>query len=240
VDLPAGSYVGGIVTLTGGLRLAGRWIGFPAPPRDTLTLPAGRTWKASYLVLKNGDFHWRRMRKGYETGDVAERALAEMGFAGKPPYRLELKQGTLDRLAYEALLTAEKGGIAGRCVNPAGKALLMHVPLRIRKLNRRCASALWRSVTKRLDWFACFGNEGYVTFDADRTVDFYAGAVARCAPALFVSAVLWNDKEAWFRVNNPTNREITTTFATVEAIRGYKPIRKRITVPAGRSLDVRE
>jgi hypothetical protein len=71
-------------------------------------------------------------------------------------------------------------------------------------------------------------------------VEFYAGNVAVCDPALFVSVVYWDGKEAWFRVNNPLKTDVTTAFATVPAIRGFKPVRKTITVPAGTSVDVRE
>jgi len=240
VDLPVGSYAGGIVPLTPGLRLHNRSIGFPAPQPDTLTLYKGTAWQASYLVLKSGSFHWRQVQQGYEVDALAERALAEMGLRGQPPYKFELSQGRFDALAYVADFTAANGGIADRCVNDKGQELLMDVPLRIANMNPRCAAAVWRRDSPVLDYFACFEGKGMVTFNADKTVEFYAGNVATCDPALFVSVVVWNDKEAWFRVNNPTRRDITTEFATAPAVKSFKALKKTVTVKAGSSLDVTE
>jgi len=241
VDLPVGSYVGGIVTLTPGLRVEGRQIGFPSPPADTLTLYEGTTYAASYLLLKGSPYHWKSMNQGFEGMDaVAEPALAMMGFRGTPPYALNLREGTLDALAYTASCTARDGGIAGECVNANNVPLLDTIPLVIKGLNPRCASALWRADASRLEYFAAYQGAGLVTLNADKTVAFYAGNVATCDPALFVSVVVWNAREAWFRVNNPTTRDITTTFATAPAITVYKPLTKQITVKAGTSVDVKE
>ena len=154
--------------------------------------------------------------------------------------------------------------------------MLDNVPCEIRGLNPRVASAVWRSDTNRLEYFARFpevGTVGYrgqpdgswkpelvkqdpfdtaqgrpfgvatgagmLTFNADKTVDFYAGNVATCDPALFVSVVIWNEKEVWFRVNNPTDKDIETELATPAAIKGFKPVKQKITVRAGSSLDVK-
>jgi hypothetical protein len=163
-----------------------------------------------------------------------------MGFRGAPPYAFKLTQGKLDKLAYFADFTAANGGIAGRCENPKAQPLLLHVPLRIAGLNPRCDAAVWRADTPNLEYFDCFHGTGYVAFSGDKTVDFYAGNVATCDPALFVSVVIWNAKEAWFRVNNPTRRDITTDFATAAAIRGYRAVKKAITVKAGTSLEIRD
>jgi len=70
-------------------------------------------------------------------------------------------------------------------------------------------------------------------------MDLYAGNVATCDPALFVSVVIWNGKEAWFRVNNPTDKDIETEIATPKAIKSFKPLKQKITVKAGSSLDVK-
>ena len=70
-------------------------------------------------------------------------------------------------------------------------------------------------------------------------MDLYAGNVATCDPALFVSVVIWNGKEAWFRVNNPTDKDIETEIATPKAIKSFKQLKQKITVKAGSSLDVK-
>ena len=49
----------------------------------------------------------------------------------------------------------------------------------------------------------------------------------------------WDAKIAHFRVNNPTTRDVTTDFATVAAIRGFKPVKTKITVKAGMSVEVK-
>jgi hypothetical protein len=240
IDLPVGSYAGGLVPLTPGLRLDGRTIGFAAPPASSFNVAQGTTWHARFLLFRAAPFHWRYMSQTAPADAVAEKAMTQMGFRGKTPYRFELTQGRLDRLAYIADMTAASGGVAGTCRNPASEELLCDVPLRIQGLNPRCPAALWRSDQARLEYFGCFQQQGYVTFNADKTVEFYAGNVAVCDPALFVSVVYWDGKEAWFRVNNPLKTDVTTAFATVPAIRGFKPVRKTITVPAGTSVDVRE
>ena len=239
VELPVGSYAGGIVPLTEELRLSSSGIGFPAPPADTLTLYEGTSYTARYLVLKGSSFNWRVLQQGYEVDAVAPEALQEMGFAGQTPYTLGLAQGKLNKLAYVANCTAEKGGIGGTCTNAAGKTLLYAIPLRIHGLLPRCAAALWRADAARLDYFGIFQNDGLVTLNGDKTVEFYAGNVASCDPALFVSVVMWNDKEAWFRVNNPTTHDITTIFATASGFRGYAQVNKTITIKAGQSVELK-
>lgn len=64
--------------------------------------------------------------------------------------------------------------------------------------------------------------------------------MAICDPALFVSVVIWNEKEAWFTVNNPSDKDITTTFATAPTIKGCKGVSKQITLKAGTTLDVKD
>ncbi len=39
--------------------------------------------------------------------------------------------------------------------------------------------------------------------------------------------------------HNPTDKEVTTSFSTAAAVKGYKPIKTKITVPAGTSVDVK-
>jgi len=238
VELPVGSYVGGIVPLTQGLYLDGRSIGFRAPPPDMLTVPEDTTWTASYLVLKASPFAWNNMNAGYDVDVVAERAMSEMGFAGKPPFVFDLKQGRLERLACCAELTAANGGIAGVCRNETGKKMLVNVPLRIRGLNPRWPSAVWRADSATLDYFTCYEGEGRANFDADKTVEFYAGNVVSCDPSLIVEPIIWNANEAWFRINNPTTHAITTDFATTPCIKGFKVLQKTITVPAGASVEL--
>ena len=239
-ELPIGSYAGGLVPLTAGLRVDGRTIGFAAMPADTSVLPAGRSWHAKYLLLRANSFHWRNSNGSFPADALAEKALTQMGFRGEPPYTFQLTCGKLDKLAYIADFTTDKGSIAGTCKNDRGDMLLYDVPLRMSGLNGRCATVLWRSDSPTLVYFGCFNGQGYVTFNADKAVDFYAGNVAECNSDLFVSPVVWNSKEAWFRVNNPTDRDIVTEFSTPAAIKNFKPVRKTITVPAGASLDIRE
>ena len=112
--------------------------------------------------------------------------------------------------------------------------------MRIGGLNPRCAAAVWRSDSDTLDYFDCFRGKGYVTFNADRTVEFFAGNVAITDPALFVSVANWDEREAWFELHNPTPQDITTSFATAPAIRGRKPVATKVTVKAGSSLKIRE
>jgi hypothetical protein len=238
--LPVGSYAGGIVPLTEGLHLDGRNVGVIADPGKK---PKGTTWTARYLTLRGRRYHWKvnRMRGSKEDAvdDRAEQALAEMGFRGKTPYQFKLKQGRLERTAYFAHLAAEKGGIAGKCINTSGRPMLMHVPMLISGLDNDSEMIVWRSDSDRLNAFASFEDKGYASFDADKTVDFYAGNAAVCDPQLTVSMVIWDKDTAWFRVHNPTQKGITSSFVTAAAVKGLKQVKTTITVPAGRSVEVK-
>ena len=238
--LPVGSYAGGIVPLSEGLHLDGRQIGILAAPGKKRK---GTTWQARYLTLRGRPYHWKTNRSRGTKDDVvddrAEQALTEMGFRGKTPYEFRLKQGKLDKTAYFAHLTAQNGGVAGQCINKSGKPMLIYVPLLITGLDNDSEIVVWRSDSKILDAFAAFEGQGYVSFDADKTIDFYAGNAAICDPELTVSMVIWDADTAWFRVHNPTDREIKSTFATPTAVKGFKVMKTTVTVPAGASVEVR-
>jgi len=242
IDLPAGSYVAGVIPLTDGLALYGDRFGYRVPQTDVANAPEGSRWTARYLILDSLPFHWRHDRNWPEStvDDKALQALAEMGFRGKPPYSLELKQGKLERTAYYAHLAAQDGGVSGRCVNGTGKEMLFFVPFLINGVNPRCACVLWRSDTGALEHFASFHGTGYVSFDADKTVDFYAGNAAVCDPRLTVEIVSWTPEAAHFRVHNPTREDIAGAFATPAAIQKYRPLKQQVTVKAGASVDVKD
>ena len=161
-----------------------------------------------------------------------------MGFRGKTPYTLTVKQGALDSLQYIASCTAAAGGVGGTCENPGKTELLTYVPLVIKGLNPLCAAALWRSDAENLEYFGVWYGTGYVPFKADASVDFFAGNVATCDARLSVSVVEWTKDVARFRVHNPTRGEIITDFATVPAFKGYKAVAKSVTVKPGTSVDV--
>ena len=169
--------------------------------------------------------------------DQAEQALTEMGFRGDTPYQFTLTQGKLAKTAYFAHLEAQNGGVAGKSVNTTGKPMLMYVPMLITGLDTDSEMVLWRSDTKDLDAFAAFEGRGYVSFDADKTVDFYAGNAAICDPKLVVSMVVWDAEAAWFRVHNPTDEPITSDFATAPAVKGLKALKTTVTVAAGTSIE---
>jgi len=241
LDLPVGSYVAGVIPLTPGLALSGDRFGYRVVPGELNNVPEGTEWRVRYLILDAAAFHWKHGRDWAETrvDDKAVQALVEMGFRGQTPYAFELRQGKLDGTAYCARLTAENGGVGGRCVNETGKEMLFHVPLLIAGLDSRAACVLWRSDTARLEPFATFRGTGYVPFNADRTVEFYAGRPALCDPRLAVEVVEWSADSAIFRLHNPTEAAIEGEFATVGAVRGFKALAARITVPPGASIEVR-
>jgi len=237
-DLPVGAYVGGMIPLMPGLRLAGREVGFAAPPRDTLTIPKHTTWKAAYLLLFGKQLYWRNRKPEAPVDPVAEQALRQMGFRGETPYRLVLRQGELANLAYIADVDAADGVVAGRCENAANEELLYYLPLRIRGLNSRVPAALWRSDSDQLEYFGIFHGTGYVFMDADSSVDFFAGNVVQTDNALFVDVVEWTADTVSLRLNNPTVRAIETDVR-MASIPGHKPLQTHVTVPAGATLEIR-
>jgi len=131
------------------------------------------------------------------------------------------------------------GGFAVQSVNTTGKPMLMYVPLLITGLDTESEMVLWRSDTKDLDAFAALGGRGYVSFDADRTVNFYAGNAVICDPKLTVSMVIWDAGTAWLRVHNPTDQPITSPFATPPTVKGFKALKTTVTVPSGASVEVK-
>jgi hypothetical protein len=241
-ELPVGSYVAGIIPLTPGLTLNGDRFGSRVAPGDLGNVPEGTQWSARYLILDSTPFVWKHARDWNDTAvdDKAVQALTEMGFRGKTPYALELTQGKLERTAYHAFLTAQNGGVSGRCVNESKREMLFHVPFLISGVNPRIALVLWRADTGALEHFAAYQGVGYVPFNADKTVEFYAGHAAVCDPRLAVEIVDWTPGRASFRVHNPTSREITTDFVTPAAIKGYKAVKTTLTIKAGASVEVTE
>lgn len=240
VDLPVGTYAGGIIPLTKGLRLYDREIGFPAPTDLATVVPRDTSWQAQFLIIKGGQFLWRGHFDDWSVDELAERAQQEMGFAGQTPYRFEMKNGYLNKIAYIAGFKADNGGIAGKLHNPNNHDLLYEIPLQIADLSDRISVALWRSDQNELTYFATMNGVGYVPLNADKTVDFYAGQIVNTNTSLFVRPVIWNAKEAWFRINNPTDQPITTHFKTVSQIQGYCPVDRMITVPAGSDFQIKE
>ena len=98
---------------------------------------------------------------------------------------------------------------------------------------------LWRSDYQGLEPFAAFEGQGYVSFDADKTVDFYVGNTAVCDPRLTISMVIWDSKTAWFRIHNPTDQDIKSLFITAKAVKNHLQINQAITVPSGSSIRVK-
>lgn len=240
LEIPVGAYVGGIVPLTEGLHLNGRQLGFSTAPG---VYPAGTSWTVRYLMLRNQKFFWKTNRcRGFNAEIVdnhAEQAMNEMGFRGKIPYTLKLNQGKLEKTAYFAHLAAQNGGVAGKNENKSGKHMLMYVPMLITGLDADSEMVLWRSDSKYLEAFAAYEGEGYLSFNADKNVDFYVGNIAVTDAKLAVSIVTWSKDEAHFKVHNPTHTEITSDFATVAAIKGFKPLKIKVTVPAGATVEVK-
>jgi len=64
--------------------------------------------------------------------------------------------------------------------------------------------------------------------------EFLKGYDAR----LLIQQLKDGNSRAWFRAHNPTDREITSPIATPRAVRGLKPLKTTVTVPAGASVDV--
>ena len=240
LNLPVGTYAGGVIPLTPGLRIEKRQLGFAAKGG---VLPAGTKWSARFLMLRDRKYRWTTNRKRHFNREIvdqhAEQALTEMGFRGKLPYELRLTQGKLEKTAYIAHLKAEDGGIAGKNINKSGKPMLMNVPMQIQGLDEDSEMVLWRSDSPYLEPFAAWQSQGYLSFNADKEVDFYAGNIARCDSRLAVSMVSWTKDQAHFRAHNPTEKSITTDFVTPAAIKGYHPVKTKLTVPAGTSIEVK-
>jgi hypothetical protein len=234
--LPPGTCVGNYVVLSEGLQLAGDRIGLPAPTRRPLTLPRGSEWTFRYLQLRGKTFWWRDRGSEKPLDPLLEKALQQMGFRGVTPYRFDLSQGSVKDIAWAVDMEAVDGGVAGKLVNAEGTELLYHPPLRVAGLSDGAPAAVWRPDRSHLEWFGVFDGVGYVTFDADKTVDFYCGNVVLCDPRLVVEIVAWDAEQARFRVHNPTGGAISSAFATSPVIPGRKAVDTQVDIPAGASM----
>lgn len=240
MELPVGSYAMGLVTLSPGLHIApDGGFGLKPDTGNKLYIPRGTEFNAEYLWLVSSRIHWKTMRDIVSDVDAkAEQFLNEAGLRGKPPFQMKLSLGRIDKHAYFMDMTAENGGVAGKNINQQKAPMLAYVPLRIAGLNPNVQQILWRSDSELLEFFALLDGQGMMRFDADTTVDFYAGACILTDPRLMVELIAWDSSKARFRLHNPTSESISAKAETPQAVRGFKALSENVVVPAGQSVDI--
>ena len=237
VDLPEGGWAGDIVALSP-LRVgADGAIGF-APPADGAA-KSGTLYRAAFTRIDATN---------------APAILKSMGLDGPTPYKLDIRQGKVNRIVATIHLDAERGGVAGHLtgasmppraprgwdgVNP-GYDQETGVPLRLHGANPRWVAGLWTSVSNSVEPYGFLDGVALGLMRVDRDADFYFGNLLTASDTNLNLAfgAEWTATNAIVEVNNPTARNISATVQSAAAIKGRKAVKERVNVPAGSSVYV--
>lgn len=220
LDLPSGGRIGGLIALSDGLRVTVKGeVGF-APPADTETpLPAGTRWRAEFVTV---------------APERAEAYRSLMGLAGAAPYKIDMKQGTFDRLHYIAYCTAAAGGVHGEVTDPwvGGEYPL---PVAVGAVNPAWEAVFWRpGGTYRT--IPVFEGEAWARLDVGVSGPFYIGHPVLCgAPQVALGVLHWSDDRLEVEVHNPTDAAVETDVWTAAAISDRQAFRGSVVVAAGSS-----
>jgi hypothetical protein len=241
VDFPANSAVGNLLLQTPLRVNAQGEVGFASPGEGQI-VKAGTTYEAAYAMMFVATHR-----------SVTNMAIAyqRMGFEGPSGYgfSLNLKQGKLDRVAFNLYFQAEAYGVAGSV--KAGECYRDALRAHLDNANPNWPLGAWSSIGPRIPKGHEIGGKivplsfvdgkvasGRLYFDKD--ADFYYGNLLMASdPNLYLNfASEWTSDGATIEVHNPTDKEIKATVWSPKAIPDLKLIREKVTVPPGTSIYV--
>ena len=228
IDLPVGAKAGSVVLLTP-MRLTGEGQLGPANQEPGAVAKAGTTYKGEFIV-----------------GQLNRKL---MGFDGPTDFKIDMKQGKLERVALRAIFQTEDYGVAGTLT--AGKSPTPSNAVRVlcKGANPNWPLIRWTPAEKgekeRLRQF------GYV----DGTMPMGRMWTRLGGPFYFGNALIASDPNLrlafaskWTRLDdeektpvvieahNPTDKPITATVRTPKAVADRVQISEKVTVPAGSSV----
>ncbi len=238
-DVPAGTLAGGYIAMGPGLQVRDGQFGLAPHAGNPAKLPAGTKRTARFLYAYNGfsPYAWN-WKGGYGFDDEPEGLLRAMGFAGPTPYQLTMTRGTLDRIAYLAEMTPDRGGVAGTVANTA--EVLFDIPLQLRGVNANWPAGLWRA-GQPIAYTGVFEGTAWPRLDVSKAGAFYAGNLLTAThPNLVIAVVRWTKDGIKLELHNPTETAIEATVSTAAELTGYKAFTRKVAVPAGTTVYVSE
>ncbi|NQU39393.1 MAG: hypothetical protein HQ523_05525 [Lentisphaerae bacterium] len=224
IDIPAGGRIGGLIVVSGTLRVgANSVVGFAAPADKFETLPTGTSWAAAFVTVPP---------------EQAERWRELMGYAGSRPYQVTVSRGELRKLDLVADCQVTDYGFAGEVAMPLPVTALTNLvaahsqerdaandplqsyrlPLKIAGVNGNWPAALWRPDGEHQE-ISVFENHGWARLDITRAGGFYAGnTLLSDVPSLRLALVKWTPDALVFEVNNVSDQAVRANVWTSPAI----------------------
>ena len=212
-ELPAGSMVGDTLLLTALRADAKGAIGFPAV--------------AGALMASGTVFHAEAVPFFTNLSLLAQSAL-------KLGDTLELQRGRLEKQAVYLDLTAEEGGVVGT-LKPGATPIVNRMPARVAGINPRWPVGSWQAGEPVREGLALEG-KALLRLDVTKAGAFYLGNLLLAdQPDLYLAfASAWDERgEVKVEVTNPTDKPLTATILTPEAIKGVPALKTKVTVAAG-------
>ena len=241
IDIPAGGRIGGLIVLSGTLRVArDNRVGFPVNVAKYTTLPLGTSWQASFITVPPAQAErWRRL----------------IGVNGPTPYEVALTKGKLDSIKLVASVKAEDNTIVGDVTKPLAKADMdnliastsesrktppmplehYRLPIAATGINGNWPVALWRP-DGTYEEVSVFEDKAWARLDITKAGPFFFGNAVRADnPDLRIAIVKWTDKELVLELNNPTDSKVAAAVKTASEIKDRLQGTKSIELAPGSS-----
>jgi hypothetical protein len=232
-DVPVGALAGGYIPLSEGFRVEGDFIGLKPPLDVPFWLPAGTTW-SSRMLLSGMQY----ANRGFETkiDEAPEKWLRALGFQSSLPFRLKIRRGRLEKIAFTAKLTAEDGVVSGE-VKTEGD-IPYPLPLQICGINSQWPAALWRP-NEGIRYIGIFENQAWGSLDVRQKGLFIVGNLIVADHRLIALGIVhWTRDRIRLEVHNPTDDSVTTRVRTPVKIPDLKSFDREMTIPAGSTVYV--
>jgi hypothetical protein len=225
LDLPAGGHVGGLIALTGGIRVgADGKVGFASPEQTNGALPTGTKWNAAFVTVDPAQVDkWRAL----------------FGLTATTPYKVTVSKGTLKSLAYVATCLSDSYLLSGnvdtalpkefldglfagevdRNNEAKGRALDEYkLPVSVNGLQYNWPAFLWRD-DGTFEPVDVFEGNGWARLDVTTAGAFHIGNVVLADDLhLKIGLLKWTPDLCTVEVNNPTDKPIKTRVFTTDAL----------------------
>ena len=224
VDLAAGGSIGNIVALSP-LRVSDKGLLGFSNPVDGAEFKEGTQYHAEYILA--------------DPKNISEIRKA-IGFDGPLPFKMELRQGRLEKIELKAFCIGENYGIAGT-VKGCGKECWWNekrqLPLWVEKINRNWPVGLWNAESGKIQSFGVFEGTAMGAIDVSRDSDFYFGnlLIASDERIRLGIASEWDADKIRIEVHNPSNEEISATITSPKAVTGRKAVNVSVKLAPGKT-----
>jgi hypothetical protein len=236
LDLPLGGYAGGFVALCSGLRAHKGRFGLMPPAANPAVIPAGARFQARFLIAGLGTKPGEGPGLGFDQDP--ESWLKALGFAGETPYAITLTRGRKADPGFPLSIVPGTYGVAGKVERTAD--IPFDLPLEVSGVNGNWPAGIWRE-GGTVAYTGVFEQKAWPRLDVSQKGAFCAGNLLTADnPEVVLEVVTWSKDRIKVEIHNPTRAAVETTVSTAEEITGFKPLRRRVTVPAGSTVFVDE